>query len=581
MTHKNTVTVGIPAYNEERNISGMIKSVLNQRRNNFLLDKVVIISDGSNDRTEDKVRELQNNHSEIILIADGKRTGKAERLNQLYEMNKSDIFIQFDADIILSNSEVIENLVNSLISSGADVAGGNGRPVKGRKFIEIVSNAGDSLWYEIKKGFNGGDNIYNSQGCIYAFKKEFAQSLKYPAGTVSDHQYLYLEMKKNGKKFKFDESIIVYYRAPNNLRDFYEHKWRGINETEILKPYFGSLIDQSRHIPFIYKLKILGKSLLKKPVKTIIAIFSLMFVKLVVFFIRPRNDALHEKGLWKTLHSTKNMTSGKDSFAMLVKRVIIGRLYAIYNLLGSDRKIISVLCYHSISDEKYSHAINLEKFSEQMEKISHYAKFVSLDEIVGVLDGRKMTVPCVAVTFDDGYKDLTKVIPVLKKYNIPATVFVMSEPEKVDVGGIGNKINLLTLEEIKYLHSQGVAVGAHSATHADFRNLNEAKIKYEIVESKKILEDRLGFGVDYFAYPRGVYNEKIVEAVKRAGFKEAFTIEACGIKQGKNRWLIPRTTVTKGHKLSEIPAMFSPVSFFLRRISEPFKIWEKFLTYEK
>lgn len=581
MIYKNTVTVGIPAYNEEKNIVHMIKSVLSQRRDNFVLEKIIVISDGSADSTESKVREIAEENPTVVLVADGRRTGKAERLNQLYGMNQSDIFVQFDADIILSNDRVIDDLADSLISSGADVVGGNGRPAKGKKFIEIISNAGDYLWHEIKKGFNGGDNIYNSQGCVFAMKKDFARFLKYPKGTVSDQQYLYLEAKMAGKRFKFDEGIVIYYRAPNNFKDFYGHKWRGINETDILIPHFGHLIEQSRYMPFSYKFKILLKKLFKEPVKTIFGSISLLFIKIVVFFVKPGKDVLHEKGLWETLHSTKNTDRkiGNDPVAFKIKRAVIVKLYRFWSLFGFDKKIISVLCYHSISDEKYSHAVDLDMFSSEIEKISQFAKFISLDEVGSILSGKKITGPCVAITFDDGYKDLIKALPILKKYSVPATVFVMSEPERVDAEGIGNGLDLLTMEEIKFLHSQGVSIGAHSSTHPDFQKLDEKEFEREIVESKKVLEERLGFAVDYYAYPRGFYNEKIVEVVKRAGFKGAFTIEAGGINRKTNKWLIPRTTITKNHTLSEIPAVFSPVSFFFRKISKPFGVWEKFLTH--
>src|SRR3989344_3768380 len=102
MTKKLTVTIGIPAYNEQENIQAMLKSVLAQKGNNFVIKKIVVVSDGSSDQTVSKVKEIQK-ESHLISLVEGKtRKGKIIRLNKIYSLNKSDILFTFDADIVLA-----------------------------------------------------------------------------------------------------------------------------------------------------------------------------------------------------------------------------------------------------------------------------------------------------------------------------------------------------------------------------------------------------------------------------------------------------------------------------------------------
>ena len=73
MYKKPTVTIGIPAYNEEANIKNLLDSILSQIQNNFIIDEIIVVSDGSSDKTADIVRSLNN--SLINLIEDKERLG--------------------------------------------------------------------------------------------------------------------------------------------------------------------------------------------------------------------------------------------------------------------------------------------------------------------------------------------------------------------------------------------------------------------------------------------------------------------------------------------------------------------------
>lgn len=573
---KFTVTVGIPAHNEEANIANMLNSVISQEQKSFVLERIIVILDGCVDNTEDVVREFMKKYPIMELIVDGKRIGKKERLNYLYDLNQSDFIFTFDADIILANNLVVEEMIKIFLNDDKTcLVVAHQIPIANKSFIGKIIYYHHVLWDKIRIPINEGDHIHNLHGAASALKKSFAYSFKYPKEVTSDAGFLYLmAYKKFG--FKYAKNAQVFYKTPATLNDIRIQSARSIFiRKKQLADYFGEWIYGLYEIPFKYKVRGITAVFIFHPIYTLLTLTMGVFIR-----IFPKKDSLIQKGMWSPVVSTKNSSKNTEPFLFKAKRLIISKLYKFYSLLGLDRNIISILCYHSISDEKYPHAVNLETFSSQIEKISRFAKFVSLDEVVGVLEGKKKAGPCVAITFDDGYQDLMKALPILKKYSVPAAVFVMSEPEKVNADGIGNKLNLLTMDEIKYLHSQNIAIGAHSATHADFEKLDEKKLEREIVESKKVLEERLGFAVDYYAYPRGFYNEKIIETVKMAGFKAAFTIEAGGVNKKTDRLLIPRTTIMKNHILYEIPAVFSPVSFFFRRISKPFGMWEKFLTYE-
>jgi len=90
---KLTVTIGIPAFNEEANIGFLLKDVLMQKTNSFKLTNILVSSDGSTDKTKFIVEAFKDKR--IKLLANIERKGQSYRQNQI--MNISKIFEMLSA----------------------------------------------------------------------------------------------------------------------------------------------------------------------------------------------------------------------------------------------------------------------------------------------------------------------------------------------------------------------------------------------------------------------------------------------------------------------------------------------------
>src|SRR3989344_6102920 len=109
--NKMTVTIGIPAHNEEKNIKALLRGILAQFRGNFVIKSIIVLCDGCTDDTVKIAENIAQTNKIIKVINDGNHKGKSTRLNQLYEMTESDILISFDADVKLGHKNVINELV--------------------------------------------------------------------------------------------------------------------------------------------------------------------------------------------------------------------------------------------------------------------------------------------------------------------------------------------------------------------------------------------------------------------------------------------------------------------------------------
>lgn len=228
-------------------------------------------------------------------------------------------------------------------------------------------------------------------------------------------------------------------------------------------------------------------------------------------------------------------------------------LFNLY-LLTLFNKQTLILCYHSISADGWRFATTPEEFKKQMRFISKRTP-ISLSEVFnkGVKNG-------IVVTFDDGYEDfLINALPILKKYNIPATMFVLGNPEKANHSELQNTKKMLSTSQIKSLHKQGVEIGFHTATHSDMRKMSDAELEYEIKTSKENLEKKLGFKLRYFAYPRGIYDKRIITTVKEAGFEKAFTVNGGTVWKNSDDFLINRISIEGTVTFNQFIAMISPL----------------------
>jgi peptidoglycan/xylan/chitin deacetylase (PgdA/CDA1 family) len=82
------------------------------------------------------------------------------------------------------------------------------------------------------------------------------------------------------------------------------------------------------------------------------------------------------------------------------------------------------------------------------------------------------------------------------------------------VGPEGGPVaEMLSVDEMKELHSAGTVIGNHSATHRNLLKCSDAELEAEITGARRRLERALGGPVEYFAYPDGRSNARVRKVV--------------------------------------------------------------------
>jgi peptidoglycan/xylan/chitin deacetylase (PgdA/CDA1 family) len=184
---------------------------------------------------------------------------------------------------------------------------------------------------------------------------------------------------------------------------------------------------------------------------------------------------------------------------------------------------VPIIMYHSVgnalSDKTKLLTVSGSTFERQMRFLrEHKYNVISLRQLATLMKENKRIIPkTVVVTFDDGYRDnLTVALPVLKKYNIPMTLFVAP----LEISEVPYYLRWDELEQLAY--SPLIEIGAHAIHHAFLPDIkDEKRLRLEIINSKKMLEERLGLKVEFFSYPAGGFNKKIKQIVLDSGYLAA------------------------------------------------------------
>ncbi|MBP1672522.1 MAG: hypothetical protein H6Q25_337 [Bacteroidetes bacterium] len=206
-----------------------------------------------------------------------------------------------------------------------------------------------------------------------------------------------------------------------------------------------------------------------------------------------------------------------------------------------------VLNYHLIDNHQYPfdsfggiYAVSIEQFKAQLALLQKFKiPVVSLSDI---LNSKIQDPFCVALTFDDGNpSDFETVFPILQEFGYTATFFLSIQ----NIGQQG-----VTWEKYLEMIRRGMHVGSHGVTHCDLTVLSNEKVRFELMESKKRIEENLGIEIMFFSFPFGRTNSVINKIANELGYSNVLTTRFAFINPSENhiewgRWSIKRGTTLK------------------------------------
>ncbi|MFC1533106.1 polysaccharide deacetylase family protein [Thermodesulfobacteriota bacterium] len=244
----------------------------------------------------------------------------------------------------------------------------------------------------------------------------------------------------------------------------------------------------------------------------------------------------------------------------IIKTILIYTFYyfKIYSIIRFINYLfrgpnLTILVYHSFTkDEFATESVSVSMFEDHVKYLIKNFNVEPIDRVIRRLkQGKRLKRDTLCITIDDGFADNYELAyPILKKYNLSATIFVTAgcleqprslntsiynevRPDKVyTVNKIDRldvyrlpKRSMLTWEQAQELAENNIEIGSHTLYHPILTKIPFSVSEKEIVLSKQMIESELNREIKYFAFPNGEYNKLLCETIRRSGYHASFIVK--------------------------------------------------------
>jgi len=259
-----TISLIIPAFNEGKNISKTIKSILNQDYPKNKLD-VIVVNDGSTDRTEEIVKKFKK-----IKIINQKHQGKAAALNTGLKHVKTDLVGFVDADSYLLKN-ALKNMVGYFEMSKVGSVMGTIKVDKPKKILERLQRIEYLIYGFTKRLFSFSDGNYVIPGFAIFKTKLLKKAGGFERNNPTEDMEIALKIQNMGFKIKNAMNAVVYTKVPNDFKRFMDQRIRW---------YRGFIINTRKYSNIIFNPKFgdLGMFVLPFNYISLVLIFSIMCI---------------------------------------------------------------------------------------------------------------------------------------------------------------------------------------------------------------------------------------------------------------------------------------------------------------
>ena len=203
----------IPVFNEENSIGQTIKSLLkiNYPKNKF---EIIIVDDGSTDRTYDRIKKFESSRVRIFTKENG---GCANTVNFGLRKAKGEIIARFDADTVLDKNSLMK-MVGYFEDNNVMAVTSSLNVLNHRGFMQRIQWAEYFMGIFLRKMFDLNNAIHIIPGPLSVYRAEyFAKHGGFDEENITEDTEMAMRMQSYGYKIKNSIGAMVYTITPEKF----------------------------------------------------------------------------------------------------------------------------------------------------------------------------------------------------------------------------------------------------------------------------------------------------------------------------------------------------------------------------
>ena len=304
--YKPPVSVVLAAYNEDKVIVRTVQSILS---NGYEDIEIVVVNDGSKDRTYDVLVENFGQHPKVLILTQP-NGGKSAALNNAILHAKNEVLIAVDADTVFATG-TIGHLVKHFDDPKIGAVSGNARVGNRGKWITRFQSIEYVYGFNLdRRALDLLNAITVVPGAVGAWRKSLIIELGgFRGDTLAEDTDLTLSVRRLGYRIRYEDKAIAYTEAPEDSKGLAKQRFRWAFGTlqaawkhrdAMFVPRYGTLGFVA--LPSIWLFQVLLSALSPfAEIAMIVALFSgnggIVFVYYVAFFLLELVTGLLAYGL--------------------------------------------------------------------------------------------------------------------------------------------------------------------------------------------------------------------------------------------------------------------------------------------
>lgn len=202
------ISVGVIVRNEEKNIMNLLQSISGQRMTELVIDEIIVVSSGSDDRTNRLVEEYMNHDRRVRLIVQDKPEGKVSGINEFLKMSISEIVVVSSGDVIFGE-ETLQNLVSPLVRDQR-IGLTSARPVPTNDASTFMGTVASIHWRL--------HHLLERHGETIAFRRTLVNQI--PDEVSADEAYIEAIVHKYSFKTTQPVDSLVFNKGSESIMEF-------------------------------------------------------------------------------------------------------------------------------------------------------------------------------------------------------------------------------------------------------------------------------------------------------------------------------------------------------------------------